>query len=93
MPKELREYIKDPRALLDYGNEWSDWLTGDDVIESSGWSVPKGLTKVRESMTDTTTTVWVSGGVIDARHDLVNSIVTAEGRKEVKTITLIIREE
>lgn len=86
-------FLKDPNATLDYGFRWSDWLDEGDTISTSGWTVPDGITKVSDSMTTTTTTVWLSGGTIDVSYDIVNQIVTADGRKDDRTITIIIREK
>lgn len=70
---------KDPDDVLDYQIDWSAEL-GTDTISTSTWTVPAGLTKDSDTNTDTTTTVWVSGGTAGTTYALLNKIVTAAGR-------------
>lgn len=81
---------KDPDATLDYGINWSAWLAGD-VITSSSWSEPEGIEVDSNTHDDTTTTVWVSGGTLGKIYRLTNTIITAAGRKEDRTIKLVIK--
>jgi hypothetical protein len=84
-------HIKDPDAVLDYTIDWSDWL-GADTISTSAWTVPTGITEDSDSNTTTTTTVWLSGGTAGTRYSVVNSIVTAAGREEDRTIYVTIQQ-
>ena len=97
------QWVKDPNAVLDYKNDWADggdndgadddpgWLQGD-IISASSWTVPSGVTEDSNSFTGTVATIWVSGGTAGEVYRLVNRIVTAGGRTEDRTITLICRE-
>lgn len=73
---------KDPDALLDYATDWSSWLDTGDTIASSLWVVPAGLTITAQSHTTTGATVWLSGGTLGERYEVVNRITTAQGRIE-----------
>lgn len=84
-------YQKDPDAKLDYTIDWSTWL-GDDTIADSDWTVETGLTEVTASNTDTTTTIWLSGGTEGTTYDVTNEITTAAGRIEERTIRIYITE-
>jgi len=84
------ENIKDPDAVLDYQNDWSDWL-GDDTISTSNWIVPSGITENSDAKTSTTTTIWLSGGTAGESYSIVNRIVTTNSRTDDRT--RIIRVE
>ena len=83
---------KDPSAVLDYSFDWSAWL-GTDTIDSSSWSVPTGITKTSDSHTFITTTVWLSAGTVGTNYEVVNTIITAGGRTDQRTITIRCREK
>ena len=83
-------FTKDPSDVLDYQGLYSSWL-GTDTIATSTWTVPSGLTKDSDTSTDTTTTVWLSGGTENRDYEVVNTIVTAAGRTRDKTITINCR--
>lgn len=87
-------FTKDPDSTLDYGNDWSAWLTdaGDDTIATSVWIVPDGITKASDSHTTTTTTIWLTGGTLGTRYNVVNRITTTQGRTEDRTLRIGITE-
>lgn len=82
---------KDPDAVLDYEFDWSDWLNGD-TIASSTWEVPSGITKDSDTSDDTSTTIWLSGGTAGQKYEITNSIVTAAGRENDRTMIVPVRE-
>lgn len=81
--------LKDPQATLDYSVEWSQWLDGD-TISTSSWTVTTGLNNTSESTTTTKATVWLSGGSIGGVYSAVNTITTATGRTDERTITISV---
>ena len=85
-------FVKDSDAVLDYTVNWADWL-GVDTISSSSWTVPTGLTEDSDSNTDQTATVWLSGGTVGQTYEVVNSIVTAAGREDDRTIVIRVEEK
>lgn len=85
-------FTKDPDAVLDYVNDWSAWLV-DDTISSSQWIAPTGITVDSDSFTDTTATVWLSGGTVGTFYSVVNRIVTAAGRTEDRTLHFRVKEK
>lgn len=91
----LKTYTKDPGATLDYSENWADpsdnWL-GADTIVSSAWTVSAGLTKVSETNTTTTTTVWLSGGTDGADYTATCHVVTAGGREDERTLLIQVRQ-
>jgi hypothetical protein len=87
----MRFEPKDPSETLDYTHNWAAQLNGD-TIATSTWRVEGGgATKGDESDTDTTATVFVSGGQDGSEALLINDIVTAGGRTMQRTSVLPIR--
>ena len=78
---------KDPDELLDYVIDWTDAL-GGDTIAASAWTVPVGITGTMQSNTETSATIWISGGELDQNYTLLNQITTAGGRVREQTCTL-----
>jgi hypothetical protein len=83
-------YIKDPAAVLDYNEDWSDWL-GTDTIATSTWSVPTGITMGAYSHTTTVSTVWLSGGTAGTNYTVRNTITTVGGRTDVRSVIIKVR--
>ena len=91
MPELLATYNKDPAEVLDYTIDWSTLLESD-TISTSEWALDEGLTKDSDSKTDTTTTVWVSGGTLGNQYTCTNTIVTAGERTRVRSISINVIE-
>lgn len=88
------EYIKDPDAFLDYLVNWAVFLPeGDVIIDSTFTSDSVELVVEISTFTDTTTTVWVSGGELGMTHKVVNHITTQAGRQEDQTLVYTIKEK
>lgn len=83
---------KDPDSVLDYSVDWSNWLPTGDTIATSTWTIPAGLTKDSQSATTTVAVVWLSGGTAGTDYEIINRIVTAEGRTQDQTMSLKCRE-
>ena len=87
----MSSFIKDPDSILDYQFDWELWLNGDE-IDTSVWVVPAGLTEDSKANTTTTTTVWLSAGVLGQRYEVTNRITTVGGRTEDRLFIVRIRE-
>ena len=86
-------YIKDPNAVLDYQWDWSSWLPSDDAIASATITADAGLTVNSSSNTESTATAWLSGGADGQSYRVTCRIVTADGRTDDRTITILIRQQ
>lgn len=71
---------KDPSDILDYEVDWSEWLESTETIDTVTWSVPTGLTQTDDDVTDTTATVWLSGGTAGTTYEVACKILTTAGR-------------
>lgn len=85
----MKQYIKDPDAVLDYQFDWTTWLNGDTI--SSYTVTVDGVTLDSDSNTTTAVTAWVSGGTAGAVATVACEIVTAGGRTDERTIKLVIQ--
>lgn len=89
---QIPEYTKSPNGKVDYQVDWESWLNGD-TISTSTWTVQSGITKVTDTKTDTTATIWLSGGSLGQRYIVTNHIVTAAGREEDQSLVVYIMEK
>lgn len=78
----MREFLKDPHAVLDYVFDWSNWLASGETISTSAITVESGITKDSESNTSTTAKVWLSGGTEGVRYTITSRITTNQGRTD-----------
>jgi hypothetical protein len=85
MPKQ---FMKDPDAKLDYKIDWTAWLASGETVSVSTWTVPSGITKDSDSITDAgaSTTIWLSGGTVGTDYSLTNHITTSASREDDRTI-------
>jgi hypothetical protein len=103
-PQAIKDYLinwADPNAV------GGPFLTGGDTIATSTWtvylntnsgssqvlSVPPGIVVASSSFTNTTTTVWFSGGVAVTEYLATNHITTAQGRQEDQTIIILCNNQ
>jgi len=78
---------KDPDEIKDYVVDWTDRLAGDSIVTST-WIVPDDITMDSNSNTSTTTTIWLSGGVLGTTYEFVNRVVTSGARTYDQTCKL-----
>jgi hypothetical protein len=82
---------KDPDELLDYEIDWSARLVTDTIV-ASVFTIPTGtVVNVSQSLSATTTTIWLSGGADGETCEVLNQITTAGGRIMDQTVRLRIR--
>lgn len=96
-------FIKDPDAVLDYKFDWkaltngtgtTDWLQSGETIASRTIDADSGITVDSSSITDTNTsvTVWLSGGTAGVDYDVRCEIVTSAARTDERTMVIECRE-
>jgi len=90
---------KDPNDILDYTLDWTRQMAKDtDTIAAYSITVEEGSVEVDEAsghgtdFDDTTTVVWLMGGVAGEECVVVNTIETAEGRVYNRRRKLKIKE-
>lgn len=72
----IARFGKDPNATLDYTLDWSSWLTSPEIISNVSWIVPGDLTTAASSYTNTTATIFLSGGTLGQTYTVVCRVTT-----------------
>lgn len=83
----MRRRTKSATEVLDYIEDWSDWL-GSDTISSASWALATGLTNDLESNNTTSSTVWISSGALGSHYVCTNTVITVAGRTGVRSFLL-----
>lgn len=94
--------VKDAQDVLDYkfdfanatnGGNDSDWLASGETISTHTITAESGITIDSSSVTDTNTsvTVWASGGTAGESYDIACKITTSGGRTLERTLALVVR--
>lgn len=76
---------KDPNSIEDFAFNWAPWLDGD-IIATSLFLLPDGLTQASSYFTETKAVIYLSGGTAGAIYRVTSRITTAGGRSLDKTI-------
>lgn len=84
---------QDKDSFLDYSIDWSPFLDDGDSIASSQWVTAPGLTLSSSSFVGDKTIVWAQGGSPNTWYALTNTITTASGRIDSRTIRLFITDD
>src|SRR5271166_6878394 len=92
-------WSKDPKGVLDYLLDWTQYLPVGDTITASTWSVaniqPADVTPLvvgTTTHTAATTTVWLSGGTVGVSYVVENQIVTTNGRTDERSCKVTVKE-
>ncbi len=98
-------FLKDPSAVLDYKFDWKanshgvagadgDWLGTTETISTKTITATTGITVDSSSLTDSNTsvTVWLSGGTAGSTYTVACKIVTAAGRTDERSIIVRVQD-
>lgn len=93
MSTKAWEAPKDPDERKDYMVNWAELLSGD-TISASEWEIPASSELITESETfsNTTTTIWLSGGKTGT-HALLNRVTTSGSRIYDQTVKLYVQHK
>lgn len=83
-------FSKTVNETYDYGFNYASKLDTGDTISLSTWTIPAGLTTGATGNDTTSTSVFLSGGTLDAEYRCINKITTAGGRVVERAFDLII---
>jgi hypothetical protein len=92
---------KDPNSKLDYKFDWAplangsgitNWLAPGETIVSYELTIPEGITKESDSLTDdnTSVTLWLSGGT-NLEDYSIECKITTQTRIDIRTAILPVR--
>lgn len=92
----MQDFRKKQAEVLDYLIDWTAYLEGDTIVNSTWQAIPStgGITTndPADTNTATTTTVWVGGGNPGQKYVIENTITTTAGRTIQDEITVTIKE-
>ena len=74
--------------VLDYTFDFSEFLTGSEVIASHTVTIDTGLTKSNDSHNDTSVVFWISGGTAGEKYACEVQITTDSSPARVYNLTL-----
>lgn len=86
---------KDPEAIRTFGIDYSVYLSAlgpGMVIASSDWAVPDDITEVGRTVSDTFTSIKLSGGTVNKDYTLYNKITTNGGDVDRRAIIIEVRD-
>lgn len=92
MARKAQSFKKDPSAILDFGFDWSEWLASGEIIASSVWTLDAGIATSEDSYGDTTTVVWISGGLTGFTYTVTNTITTTDDRTDERSFELVVED-
>lgn len=87
----MKIYYIDPNSdNAGYKIDWSLWLEGSDILNTSTWTVPAGLTKVTDDKGTDYSQIFLdaTSATVGTRYKLVNHVVSLSGEPEDQTITI-----
>ena len=88
--------LKDPSAVLDYMVDWGADYLGADALAESSWEVSPvesdGAAIVSSAFDYLTATVQIGGGLPGKLYRISNSVVTACGLEDCRSIMLRVEE-
>ena len=92
----MRVFVKDPSARIDYRIDWGAGHLGNDIIQSSTWTVTpqhKNAIFAAESSHDgKITTVIIEGGVAGRLYDVRNQVVLENGKRDERSISFRVEK-
>ena len=86
---QTRHLPKGEVSVLNIGLNWAEWLE-TDTITLSEWTADAELTLSRKQNTTTTTSCYVSGGILNKTYQITNKITTLDGKVDTRYVTIVI---
>jgi hypothetical protein len=91
-PHGFPQWEKDPAAEKDYSVDWTAWLAGD-TITTHTVTVQTGLTKLSDLRNGAVVTIWLAGGSLGRTYKVVVHVETAGGRKDDRTLEIVVKDQ
>lgn len=89
--------VKDPNSTKDYqidfATEGDSFLIDGDTLVAVDWTVPAGIVKETDVFTNTTATIWLSGGTVGVSYSIVCHFTTANGIIDDRTFRVVIKQQ
>lgn len=88
MPTDPSNKVKDSDSVLDFEFNWELWLGNLETISSYEITASPGITVDSDTSSNTTVTVWLSGGTAMQPYTVACRITTNQGRVDERTMTI-----
>jgi hypothetical protein len=91
--------VKDPQSKLDYSIDWSQWLSTEDVIVNSVFTIstiandPAPITNQGTFTSNEIASVILSGGTIGNIYTITNTITTSNGLIDERFFRIVVRDK
>jgi hypothetical protein len=72
----MDKVFKAPKAELDYGFDWSEWMTDGEIIADVDWIVPDGITQFDDAYSDFIAVIWLNGGTASTSYTITCRMTT-----------------
>ncbi len=79
-----------PNGIVDYSQDWTDWLASGDSVSSSTWTVESGCSIANDTLATPIATAIIQNddGLAGKTYKVINSIVTNNGL-EISTVWFV----
>ena len=86
--------VHDVDAILDYGFDWSSWLSENAEIRESVWSGPDGVTLSHETIDGAITQVrvTVTDKTLRGKVSIVNHVESDDGQEDDSVLRLYLTQ-
>ncbi len=85
-------FLVDPDSRLDFGLDWTPWITGGDRIVEATWTISPHATLDGPDHDDTGAMVFVSGLTAGVEYRLRCRVRTTDGRQDARSVRLECRD-
>ena len=88
----IKNFPKDPQAVLDFEFDWSNWLQSGETISSHDITVPTGITLASDAESGGIVTVWLSGGTDGTNYIVACEITTSSARTDERSMRILVAD-
>ena len=86
----IPQFLKDPAGVLDFEYDWTGWLASDEAIQTFDVQADTGITKGSTTQSGGKVVCWFSGGESGKYYYAACTIVTTQGRTDVRRIQIAV---
>lgn len=88
----MASYLLDPNDVLDFAVDWTDWLETGETITAKTVNATAGVTVDSHSEAAGVVTVWLSGGVLNARAIVTCHVTTSNARQADQSFGVLVAQ-
>jgi hypothetical protein len=88
----IKNFPKDPDAILDFEFDWADWLQSGETIASYTITVESGIVNESDAESSGMVTVWLSGGTDGMNYIIACEIVSSDSRTDERSMRILVAD-